>query len=100
MPSLGNMQNFAVNMQLVFCSYSAGDEDYEGYDYSLHGQLSEVRIVYLNRFLQEVLQFLVLHCRFLCHECVQHTDINCNITCRLSVTSWVLFLAIQRMLSE
>lgn len=41
-------------LQLVFCSYSRADEDYEGYDYSLVGQLSEVRIIYLNRFLQEV----------------------------------------------
>lgn len=41
-------------MQLVFSSFSVDDEDYEGYDYSLFGQLSEVRIVYLNRFIQEV----------------------------------------------
>lgn len=41
-------------MQLVFSSFSADDEDYEGYDYSLFGQLSEVRLVYLNRFVQEV----------------------------------------------
>ena len=43
-----------MNMQLVFSSFSADDEDYEGYDYSLFGQLSEVRLVYLNRFVQEV----------------------------------------------
>lgn len=42
-------------MQLVFTSFSADDEDYEGYEYSLFGQLSEVRIVYLNRFVQEVI---------------------------------------------
>jgi vacuolar protein sorting-associated protein 13A/C len=41
-------------VQLVFTSFSADDEDYEGYEYSLFGQLSEVRIVYLNRFIQEV----------------------------------------------
>jgi vacuolar protein sorting-associated protein 13A/C len=43
-----------VIVQLVFTSFSADDEDYEGYEYSLFGQLSEVRIVYLNRFIQEV----------------------------------------------
>lgn len=42
-------------MQLVFTSFSQDDEDYEGYDYSLFGELSEVRIVYLNRFVQEVI---------------------------------------------
>ncbi|KAI3453469.1 hypothetical protein Pfo_010132 [Paulownia fortunei] len=46
-------------VELVFCSFSADDEDYEGYDYSLLGQLSEVRIVYLNRFLQEVLSYFM-----------------------------------------
>lgn len=45
---------FPVNLQLEFCSFNADDEDYEGYEYSLHGQLSEVRVVYLNRFIQEV----------------------------------------------
>jgi vacuolar protein sorting-associated protein 13A/C len=44
-------------MQLVFTSYSADDEDYKGYEYSLFGNLSEVRIVYLNRFVQEVIYF-------------------------------------------
>lgn len=41
-------------VQIDFSSYNVGDEDYCGYDYSLAGQLSEVRIVYLNRFVQEV----------------------------------------------
>lgn len=41
-------------MQLEFSSFNSDDEDYKGYDYSLLGQLSEVRIVYLNRFIQEV----------------------------------------------
>lgn len=43
-------------MQLLFSSFSSDDEDYEGYEFSLSGQLSEVRIVYLNRFIQEVSQ--------------------------------------------
>ncbi|CAK9173344.1 unnamed protein product [Ilex paraguariensis] len=46
-------------VELVFSSYSADDEDYEGYDYSLIGQLSEVRIVYLNRFIQEVVSYFM-----------------------------------------
>lgn len=41
-------------LQIDFSSYNVGDEDYCGYDYSLVGKLSEVRIVYLNRFVQEV----------------------------------------------
>lgn len=47
-------KHLSLNVQLAFSSFSADDEDYEGYDYSLIGQLSEVRIVYLNRFIQEV----------------------------------------------
>ncbi|KAL3619418.1 hypothetical protein CASFOL_036988 [Castilleja foliolosa] len=46
-------------VELVFCSFSADDDDYEGYDYSLFGELSEVRVVYLNRFLQEVISYFM-----------------------------------------
>lgn len=46
--------SFKIMVQIDFTSYNVGDEDYCGYDYSLVGQLSEVRIVYLNRFVQEV----------------------------------------------
>ncbi|XVF52445.1 hypothetical protein PTKIN_Ptkin05aG0018700 [Pterospermum kingtungense] len=46
-------------VELVFTSFSNDDEDYEGYDYSLFGQLSEVRIVYLNRFVQEVISYFM-----------------------------------------
>uniref|UniRef100_A0A6N2K527 PH domain-containing protein n=1 Tax=Salix viminalis TaxID=40686 RepID=A0A6N2K527_SALVM len=46
-------------VELVFTSFSADDEDYEGYEYSLFGQLSEVRIVYLNRFIQEVVSYFM-----------------------------------------
>ncbi|CAA6669756.1 unnamed protein product [Spirodela intermedia] len=42
-------------VELDFNSFSVDDEDYPGYDYSLIGELSEVRIVYLNRFVQELL---------------------------------------------
>ncbi|CAN8243432.1 unnamed protein product, partial [Cochlearia groenlandica] len=40
-------------------SYSAGDDDYEGYDYSLSGRLSAVRIVFLYRFVQEVTAYFM-----------------------------------------
>lgn len=43
-----------ILFQFKFDSYSAEDDDYEGYDYSLHGRLSAVRIVFLYRFVQEV----------------------------------------------
>ena len=49
------LQILVVMMQLVFTSFSVDDEDYEGFEYSLYGQLSEVRIVYLHRFIQEVI---------------------------------------------
>lgn len=40
--------------QFAFKSYSVEDDDYEGYDYSLTGHLSAVRLVFLYRFIQEV----------------------------------------------
>ncbi|KAL5551261.1 hypothetical protein UlMin_001437, partial [Ulmus minor] len=46
-------------VELVFTSFSVHDEDYRGYEYSLFGQLSEVRIVYLNRFIQEVVSYFM-----------------------------------------
>ncbi|XWS62075.1 hypothetical protein CRYUN_Cryun07bG0179900 [Craigia yunnanensis] len=46
-------------IELVFTSFSIDDEDYEGHEYSLFGQLSEVRIVYLNRFVQEVISYFM-----------------------------------------
>ncbi|CAH9120085.1 unnamed protein product [Cuscuta europaea] len=44
-------------VELEFCSFNADDEDYEGYDYGLLGELCEVRVVYLNRFIQEVISY-------------------------------------------
>lgn len=35
-------------------SFNEDDLDYEGYDFSVTGKLSEVRLVFLNRFIQEV----------------------------------------------
>ncbi|KAE8702415.1 hypothetical protein F3Y22_tig00110482pilonHSYRG00005 [Hibiscus syriacus] len=49
---------FAV-VKLVFTSFNSDDEDYQGYEYSLFGQLSEVRVVYLNRFVQEVISYFM-----------------------------------------
>ncbi|EOA17894.1 hypothetical protein CARUB_v10006303mg [Capsella rubella] len=46
-------------VELAFTSFSAIDEDHEGFDYCLSGQLSEVRIVYLNRFIQEVAEYFM-----------------------------------------
>ncbi|WCJ20748.1 hypothetical protein M5689_002962 [Euphorbia peplus] len=46
-------------VELVFTSFSSDDEDYEGFEYSLFGQLSEVRIVYLNRFVQEIVSYFM-----------------------------------------
>ncbi|XP_073111690.1 uncharacterized protein [Elaeis guineensis] len=46
-------------VELDFSSFNIDDDDYCGYDYSLTGQLSEVRIVYLNRFVQEVISYFM-----------------------------------------
>ncbi|KAI3918587.1 hypothetical protein MKX01_041907, partial [Papaver californicum] len=46
-------------VELLFTSFSVVDEDYKGYEYSLFGQLSEVRIVYLNRFIQEIISYFM-----------------------------------------
>lgn len=46
-------------VQFSFKSYSSGDDDYEGYDYSLCGRLSAVRIVFLYRFVQEITAYFV-----------------------------------------
>ncbi|XP_078437793.1 pleckstrin homology (PH) domain-containing protein isoform X2 [Wolffia australiana] len=44
-------------VKLEFDSYGAEDEDYPGYEYSLSGELSEIRVVYLNRFIEEMLGY-------------------------------------------
>ncbi|XP_010524589.1 PREDICTED: uncharacterized protein LOC104802610 [Tarenaya hassleriana] len=46
-------------IKFKFDSYSAGDDDYEGYDYSLSGRLSAVRIVFLYRFVQEITAYFM-----------------------------------------
>lgn len=46
-------------IKFKFDSYSAEDEDYEGYDYSLQGRLSAVRIVFLYRFVQEIMVYFM-----------------------------------------
>ncbi|POO03118.1 Vacuolar protein sorting-associated protein [Trema orientale] len=46
-------------VELVFTSFSVDDDDYRGFEYSLFGELSEVRIVYLNRFIQEVVSYFM-----------------------------------------
>ncbi|VFQ66400.1 unnamed protein product [Cuscuta campestris] len=46
-------------VELEFCSFNVDDEDYEGHDYSLLGELCEVRVVYLNRFIQEVISYFM-----------------------------------------
>lgn len=43
-----------VFVQLEFVSFNEDDIDYKGYEYSVTGKISEVRVVFLNRFVQEV----------------------------------------------
>ncbi|KAI8561923.1 hypothetical protein RHMOL_Rhmol04G0379800 [Rhododendron molle] len=46
-------------IKFTFNSYSTEDDDYEGYDYSLRGKLSAVRIVFLYRFVQEITAYFM-----------------------------------------
>uniref|UniRef100_A0A0D9VFX1 C2 domain-containing protein n=1 Tax=Leersia perrieri TaxID=77586 RepID=A0A0D9VFX1_9ORYZ len=46
-------------IKFAFQSYSSDDDDYEGYNYSLIGQLSAVRIVFLYRFVQEFTSYFM-----------------------------------------
>lgn len=50
---------FESLIKFTFTSYSDEDDDYEGYDYSLTGRLSAVRIVFLYRFVQEVTAYFM-----------------------------------------
>ncbi|KAH8501006.1 hypothetical protein H0E87_016007 [Populus deltoides] len=42
-----------------FSSYSAEDDDYEGYDYKLSGRLSAACIIFLYRFVQEITAYFM-----------------------------------------
>lgn len=46
-------------VQLEFISFNSEDDDYQGYDYSLVGELSQVQVVYLNRFIQEIVAYFM-----------------------------------------
>uniref|UniRef100_A0A0E0MAV7 PH domain-containing protein n=1 Tax=Oryza punctata TaxID=4537 RepID=A0A0E0MAV7_ORYPU len=54
-----SQNNLSTDIKIDFSSYNVDDEDYSGYDYSLSAQLSEVRIVYLNRFVQEIISYFM-----------------------------------------
>lgn len=79
-------------MQIDFCSYSVGDEDYCGYDYSLVGKLSEVRIVYLNRFVQEVCYLKLIYVLLFVNDLRVLSSFL--YVCSLLVISWVLSLKV------
>ncbi|GAB2300237.1 hypothetical protein Dimus_034275 [Dionaea muscipula] len=53
---LCDIRNPGVESLITFAfkSYGAEDDDYTGYDYSLFGRLSGVRIVFLYRFVREI----------------------------------------------
>ncbi|XP_062223332.1 uncharacterized protein LOC133922148 [Phragmites australis] len=46
-------------IKFTFQSYSVEDEDFDGHNYSLTGQLSAVRIVFLYRFVQEFTSYFM-----------------------------------------
>ena len=99
-----HLLNSYFTLQFKFNSYSAGDDDYEGYDYSLSGRLSAVRIVFLYRFVQEVpcsptFSYIVYFMRnrvfikmvFFGHFAVDQPN---ELFFRLQRTSWDLLLLI------
>jgi vacuolar protein sorting-associated protein 13A/C len=45
--------------QLEFLSFSKDDIDYKGFEYSITGKLSEVRFVFLYRFIQEITAYFM-----------------------------------------
>ncbi|KAK4265962.1 hypothetical protein QN277_026944 [Acacia crassicarpa] len=46
-------------IRFKFNSYQVEDDEYQGYDYSLQGHLSAVRIVFLYRFVQEIMVYFM-----------------------------------------
>ncbi|XP_020520361.1 uncharacterized protein LOC18430003 [Amborella trichopoda] len=46
-------------IKFTFQSYNVEDDDYDGYEYSLSGRLSAVRIVFLYRFVQEITSYFM-----------------------------------------
>ncbi|KAK8929011.1 hypothetical protein KSP39_PZI017866 [Platanthera zijinensis] len=46
-------------IRFKFQSYSVEDDDYDGYDYSLSGRLSAVRIVFIYRFVLEITSYFM-----------------------------------------
>ncbi|PKU86461.1 hypothetical protein MA16_Dca017022 [Dendrobium catenatum] len=58
---LCDIRNQAVEslIKFNFQSYSIEDDDYEGYDYSLSGRLSAVRIIFLYRFVLEISSYFM-----------------------------------------
>ncbi|KAH6816807.1 calcium-dependent lipid-binding family protein [Perilla frutescens var. frutescens] len=61
-------------IQFAFISYSVGDDDYEGYDYSLSGRLSAVRIIFLYRFVQEITAYFMELATPRAEEAIQLVD--------------------------
>ncbi|KAG0557949.1 hypothetical protein KC19_11G167800 [Ceratodon purpureus] len=46
-------------IELEFVSFNEDDLDYEGYEFRVTGKLSEVRLVFLNRFIQEITSYFM-----------------------------------------
>ncbi|KAL7618287.1 hypothetical protein Lser_V15G01600 [Lactuca serriola] len=61
-------------IQFSFESYSPEDDDYEGYNFSLSGKLSSIRIVFLNRFIQELVTYLVALAPPVSEEAIKFVD--------------------------
>ncbi|KAM2018735.1 hypothetical protein ACFX1T_021631 [Malus domestica] len=61
-------------IKFKFNSYSAEDDDYKGYEYSLCGRLSAVRIIFLYRFVQEITVYFMELATPLTEEAIKLVD--------------------------
>jgi hypothetical protein len=82
-----------LHMQLEFVSFNEDDLDYEGYEFSVTGKLSEVRLVFLNRFIQEVSFTFAVLWNILCQltrllQCDLQDTSNCRFSKLRFKRSW------------
>ncbi|KAH9684016.1 C2 domain-containing protein [Citrus sinensis] len=70
-------------IKFKFNSYSVGDDDYEGYDYSLSGRLSAVRIIFLYRFVQEITVYFM-------ELAMPHTEEVINLVDKVGDFEWLI----------
>ncbi|KAL3639167.1 hypothetical protein CASFOL_017074 [Castilleja foliolosa] len=63
-------------------TYSIGDDDHEGYDYSLSGRPSAIRIIFLHKFVQEYNYFMEL--------ATSHTEEAIKLVDKVGGIEWLI----------